>query len=90
MQEPQEMQVRSLGLEDQPEEEIVPIPVFLPGESYRQRILQAAVHVVRKSQTRLSIRAHLHTCLNQEILSKSSWNLKRNLNTDEEFYVEDS
>ena len=62
----------------------------MPGESYRQRILQPAVHGITKSQTILSILAHLYTCLNQEILSRSSWNLKRNLNTDEEFYVEDS
>ena len=35
----QEIQVRSLGWEDPLEEEIQPIPVFLPGESHGQRSL---------------------------------------------------
>ena len=33
------MQVRSLSWEDPLEEGIQPIPIFLPGESYRQRSL---------------------------------------------------
>ena len=39
MQEAQETQVRSLGLEDPLEEEIAATPVFLPGESQGQRSL---------------------------------------------------
>ena len=35
----QETQVRSLGWEDPPEEEMQPTPVFLPGESHGQRSL---------------------------------------------------
>ena len=37
MQESQETKVQSLGQEDPLEEEMVPTPVFLPGESYAQR-----------------------------------------------------
>ena len=39
MQEPEEMQVWYLGQEDPLEEEMQPIPVFLPGESLGQRSL---------------------------------------------------
>ena len=34
--------------------ERLPTPVFLPGESHRQRSLWATVHGVAKSRTRLS------------------------------------
>ena len=44
MQEPQEIQVRSLGWEDPLEEETAAVPVFLPGESHGQRAWQATVH----------------------------------------------
>ena len=37
MQELQETQVRSLGLEDLPEEGMKPTSMFLPGESHGQR-----------------------------------------------------
>ena len=39
MQETQEMQVQSLGREDSLKEEMLPTPVFLPGESHGQRSL---------------------------------------------------
>ena len=39
MQESQETQVRSLGLEDLPEDGMKPTSVFLPGESHGQRSL---------------------------------------------------
>ena len=39
MQELQEMRVPSLGEEDPLEEEMQPIPVFLPGEFHGQRSL---------------------------------------------------
>ena len=39
MQETQEMQVQSLGGEDSLKEEMLPTPVFLPGESHGQRSL---------------------------------------------------
>ena len=38
-------------LEDSLEKEMEPTPVFLPGESHRQRSLAATVHVVVRSQT---------------------------------------
>ena len=39
MQEMQEIQVQSLGQEDPLEEGMATTPVFLPGESHRQRSL---------------------------------------------------
>ena len=48
-----ETQVQSLGQEDPLEEEMAN-PVFLPGESHGQRSLLATVQGVAKSQTRLS------------------------------------
>ena len=50
----QETQVRSLGQEDPPEEEMATHPVFLPGESHGQRSLAAIVRGVEKSRTRMS------------------------------------
>ena len=50
----QETRVQSLGLKDPLGKGMLPIPVFLPGESYRQRSLQAIVHGVAKSQAQLS------------------------------------
>ena len=42
-----------------------PIPVFLPRESHDRGFWQATVHGVAKSQTRLSVQAHMHppTCI---------------------------
>ena len=42
-----------LGREDPLEEGMASTPVFLSGESHRQRSLQAEVHRVTKSQTQL-------------------------------------
>ena len=39
-----------------------PTPVFLPGESHGQRSLAGDSHRVAKSQTRLSIFAHMYVC----------------------------
>ena len=50
----QETQVRSLGQEDPPEEEMATHPVFLAGESHGQRSLAAIVRGVEKSRTRMS------------------------------------
>ena len=46
MQEPKEMQVRSLGQEDPLEEGMATTPVFFPGESHVQRSLWDTVHRV--------------------------------------------
>ena len=51
MQEPQEMRVQSLCLEVPLEEGMATTPVFLPGDTHRQRSLWAVVHGVMKSQT---------------------------------------
>ena len=51
MQELQETWVRYLGWEDPLEKEMATTPVFLPGESHRQRSLVAKVHRVAKSGT---------------------------------------
>ena len=48
MQEPQEMRVQSLGLEDPLEEGMQPTPVFLPGESHRQWSLVVYTPLGRK------------------------------------------
>ena len=53
-QEPQEMQVPSLGGEVPLEEEMAATPVFLPGNSIDRGAWQATVHGVAKSQIRLS------------------------------------
>ena len=43
-----------------------PTQVFLPGESYGQRSLQATVHRVTKSQTRLK---QLNTIIEENVFS---------------------
>ena len=45
--------VWSLGWEDSLEEGIATTPVFLPGESHRQRSLVSSIHGVTKSRTQL-------------------------------------
>ena len=50
----QETQVRFLGWEDSLENEMQPIPVFLPGESHGQRSLAGYSPCGCKSRTRLS------------------------------------
>ena len=47
------MWVWSLGWEDSLEEGIATTPVFLPGESHRQRSLVSSIHGVTKSRTQL-------------------------------------
>ena len=54
MQEMQETQVWSMGQEEPLEEEMQPIPVFLPGKSHGQRAQRATVRGVAKSRTQLS------------------------------------
>ena len=54
----QEIQVWSLDQEDPLEEAWQPTPLFLPGESYVQRSLAAAVHGITKSWLQLSMHAH--------------------------------
>ena len=48
------MQGWSLGWEDPLRREWQPTPLFLPGESHRQRSLVGTVHGAAKSQTQLS------------------------------------
>ena len=55
------MRVWSLGWEDPWRRNGQPSPVFLPGKSHGQRSWQATIHVITKSQTRLSMHAHTHT-----------------------------
>ena len=50
----QEMWVLSLGREGPLEKEIATHSIFLPGESHEHKSLEATVHRVTKSQTRLS------------------------------------
>ena len=51
----QESWVRSLVWEDPLERQWQPTPLFLPGESHRQRrVWWATIHGVAKSQTQLS------------------------------------
>ena len=52
MQETQEMQVSSPGWEDPLEKGMTAPPVFMFGETHRQKKL--AVHEVAKSQTQLN------------------------------------
>ena len=56
MQETQKTWARSLGWEDPLEEEMA-TPVFLPGESHGQGAWRATVHAVAKGQTELSTQA---------------------------------
>ena len=54
MQEMQETCVQSLGQEDFLEEAWQPTPVFLPGESLRQRSLKTTVHGVLRVRHNLA------------------------------------
>ena len=54
MQETPETRVQPLGQEDPWRRAWQPTPVFLPGESHRQRRLEGTVHGVAKSWTRLT------------------------------------
>ena len=70
-----ETQVRSLGHEDPLKEEMQPTPVPLPGKSHGQRsLVQATVHGVTKSQTRLHFHFHFQSlCYFSSSSSLISW-----------------
>ena len=63
MQEAEEMWVRFLGQEDPLEEGMQPTPVFLPGESHRQRSL-AGYSPWGHKRVGHDL-AHMHTRLNK-------------------------
>ena len=66
MQEVQETQVHSLGWEDPLQGEMVPTPVFLPGESHGQRSLVGYSPWGRKELDMTEqLSAHIHTTKDQ-------------------------
>ena len=58
------MWVRSLGREYPWRRKYQPVPVFMPGKFHRQKsLVDYTVHAISKSQTWLSVHAHMHALI---------------------------